>query len=625
VVFVVAAVAGLMSVAGPARAESGGTTRSWALTRDAHGHVHVVRGDAAARAVMDNRVGRMTTQVLSYEEERPVHVLGDALRPQQWALDAVSYEATWAATRGAGVIVAVVDTGVLATHEDLKGSVIAGTDLASDAAIYDPAGTGGVDPGGHGTHVAGIIAAHPDNGVGIAGAAPGVKIMPVRVLNALGSGSSSDVADGIIWAADHGARVINLSLGGGPSAGMQAAMQYALTKEAVVVAAAGNGYETGNTPTYPAAYPEAIAVAAVDRNLNHASFSNTGSYVDIAAPGDLIWSAWGQGPHEYGLASGTSMATPYVAAAAALVIAENPNLSAASVTSILKATAKDLGPPAVDHAFGYGLVSARKAVIRAMPQPVNRGSKGHGYWVTTIDGKVKAFGRAQWYGDLRGQKLSAPIIGSAPLPDGTGYWFAGVDGAVYHFGHARSYGDLRHRKVVPIVAFAATPTGKGYVLLGRNGHVFTFGDAHFLGSLGFVPRSPLRGMRLTATGQGYWMVTANGSVYAFGDARGRGLSVSRSLGIGIMSMATAPDDSGYWLSAADGRVFAVGVANMGTLRSSVRSLLGIPYSPLVSTNALVTKDGYYILGMNGSVYGFGAAKYFGSLSGVWAVNLMLMP
>jgi subtilisin family serine protease len=246
----------------------------------------------AAVAGMDNRLGRKSEAVLTEEQDAPVHLLAtnDALRGDQWALNAVDFESAWRTSTGAGVIVAVVDTGVRGTHQDLAGSVIPGTDLASDAASYDAARNGEVDPGGHGTHVAGIIAAHPNNGVGIAGAAPGAKIMPIRVLDANGSGSSSDVAQGIIWAVDHGARVINLSLGGGPSPGMQVAIQYALAHQVVTFAAAGNSYQSGNAPTYPAAYPEAVAVGAINGYLQHASFSNTGSYVDLVAPGDLIWS-----------------------------------------------------------------------------------------------------------------------------------------------------------------------------------------------------------------------------------------------------------------------------------------------------------------------------------------------
>ncbi len=329
VVAAAAIVAGVTAAGSGSSAQAAEATKGlWAVTRDGGGHMHVVRGMAAAVASMDNRLGRVSAQVVSSEQDETVKVLStnDALRPQQWAFDAVDFESAWKLSTGAGVTVAVVDTGVLGTHEDLAGSVLPGLDLAADASTYDHAGNGEVDPAGHGTHVAGIIAAHANNGVGIAGAAPGARILPVRVLDASGSGSSSDVAEGIIWAADHGARVINLSLGGGPSPGMQIAIQYALSKQVVTFAAAGNAYQDGNQPTYPAAYPEAVAVAAIDQSLNHASFSNTGSYVDIAAPGDLIWSTYGTGRSQYALMSGTSMATPYATATAALVLAESPNL-----------------------------------------------------------------------------------------------------------------------------------------------------------------------------------------------------------------------------------------------------------------------------------------------------------
>ena len=303
----------------------------WSITRDPGGHLHVVRGLNAAVATMDNRLGRPSDQVLSTEQDETVRVLND----QRRVATRSSGRSTRSTSKGPGRSRTVPASRSRSSTPVCSGPTrtspvrsCPGLDLAADASTYDHAGNGEVDPAGHGTHVAGIIAAHANNGVGIAGAAPGVKILPVRVLDASGSGSSSDVAEGIIWAADHGARVINLSLGGGPSPGMQIAMQYALSKQVVTFAAAGNAYQDGNLPTYPAAYPEAIAVAAIDSNLQHADFSNTGSYVDLAAPGDLIWSTYGQGHSQYALMSGTSMATPYATATAALVLGENPNLSA---------------------------------------------------------------------------------------------------------------------------------------------------------------------------------------------------------------------------------------------------------------------------------------------------------
>jgi subtilisin family serine protease len=611
-------------------AAAGAATKGlWAVTRDASGHLHVERGMAAAVATMDNRLGRNADAVLSEEQDQPVHLLAtnDPLRSQQWALNAVDFESTWSASTGAGVIVAVVDTGVRATHEDLVGSVIPGTDLAADAvAAHDTAMNGEVDPEGHGTHVAGIIAAHPNNGVGIAGAAPGAKIMPIRVLDSTGSGSSSDVAQGIIWAVDHGARLINLSLGGGPSPGMQTAIQYALAHQVVTFAAAGNSYQTGNQPTYPAAYPEAVAVGAINSSLQHASFSNTGSYVDLAAPGDLIWSTYGGGDTQYALMSGTSMATPYATATAALALGENPKLTAAQLIHAVEASAIDLGAPGRDPVFGYGLINPRGALIDALPPLVNYGTKGNGYWVVTADGHARPFGGARFYGDMGGRPLSAPIVAAARTPSGRGYWMVGSNGAVYSFGDAQYRGGLLGRRLAaPIVGIAASPLGMGYILLGRDGGVFAFGDAGFYGSTGgWRLRAPVLDVTMTRDGRGYWFVAADGGVFSFGDAQFHGSTGAMTLSEPVRSMTAAANGSGYWMVADDGGIFAFDVPFEGSL-PRVRSVYGFPYVPTVRMRSLPSNDGYYLLGINGTVWAFGDARYFGSLSGTWAVDLMQVP
>ncbi len=616
--------AGSAGSAGAAEATQG----QWAVTRDGSGHMHVVRGLNAAVATMDNRLGRHTEQLLSAESDEKVHLLStnDALRPQQWALNAVDFESAWSISTGAGIKVAVVDTGVLGTHEDLAGSVVAGIDLASDQATYDHADNGEVDPAGHGTHVAGIIAAHPNNGVGIAGAAPGVKIMPVRVLDATGSGSSSNVAEGIIWAAEHGARVINLSLGGGPSPGMQVAIQYALSKQVLTFAAAGNSYQDGNQPSYPAAYPEAIAVAAINQSSQHASFSNTGSYVDISAPGDLIWSTYGQGHAQYALMSGTSMATPFATATAALILGEKPSLGAAELRQIVEGSATDLGPAGRDNTYGYGLINPRGGLLAVSPERVNAGTKGHGYWVVTVDGHVNVFGGAHFYGDLRNVPLASPIVAAARTSDGRGYWLTGSDGAVYAFGDAKYHGGLAGMHLnSPIVGMAAAPEGDGYILLGRDGGIFAFGAAHFYGSTGgWHLNAPVLDMTMTSDGRGYWFVAADGGVFTFGDAHFHGSTGSMRLAQPVKSMTAAANGNGYWMVADDGGIFAFNVPFEGSL-PRVRDLYGYPYVSSVRMRSLPSNDGYYILGLNGTVWAFGNAKYFGSLSGSWAVDLMQAP
>ena len=293
------------------------------MTQAADGHVDVATGPDATQVATDAADGTGPA-VISVQPDQVVHSLAiaghenDPMRGQQWALDRTTFESSWTMTRGSGVIVAVIDSGVEATTRTSRARCSRGKDYVN------PGDDGRIDPDGHGTHVAGIIAAHINNGVGIDGAAPGVRILPVRVLDANGAGVASNVAKGIIWAADHGARVINLSLGGDKSAGLQQAIRYANHKRAVVVAAGGNNAQAGNAPMYPAAFPETIAVASVNSDLTHSVFSNTGNYLDVSAPGDTIVSTWGTSPTAYAAASGTSMATPYVAAEAALVIAAAP-------------------------------------------------------------------------------------------------------------------------------------------------------------------------------------------------------------------------------------------------------------------------------------------------------------
>ena len=293
----------------------------------------------------------------------------------QWALNPAtsSFVGAWRYSRGGGIKVAVIDTGVAAGHPDLAGRVMAGHEFLGG---IDRDRSPMIDDCGHGTHVAGTIAAIPDNGIGIAGAAPRVRILPVRVLSAANNcgGWSSDVAKGIIWAANHGARVINLSLGGpGPDSALARAVRYARSKGAVVVAAAGNNHGTctpyRNRTIYPGATTGVIGVAAIDSALNHACFSNTGSYVDLAGPGVGILSTVtvGGNPYNYGYASwsGTSMATPHVAAAAALVLAYRPTCTPDQVEQRLEASAVRLPRYTYGNArlYGAGLVDPTKAIL----------------------------------------------------------------------------------------------------------------------------------------------------------------------------------------------------------------------------------------------------------------------
>ena len=275
----------------------------------------------------------------------------DPLLDQQWGLTAIGAPSVWSITRGAGVTVAVIDSGS-GPHPDLDANMEVGRTIFGS---IDSAGMSDVDADkGHGTHVAGIIAAAADNGIGGAGVAPQVRILPIRALDSLGSGDSKDVSKSVRFAVDSGAKVINLSLGGElESPSLTSAIQYAVDRNVLVVAAAGNGTASA-APKWPAASDLTLAVTAVDRTNNVTSFDQRGDYIDLAAPGTSILST---ARNDYALQSGTSMAAAFVSGAAALLFAAQPSITAAQVRDILQRTATDIGSPGRDTTFGYGLVN----------------------------------------------------------------------------------------------------------------------------------------------------------------------------------------------------------------------------------------------------------------------------
>ena len=274
----------------------------------------------------------------------------DPLLDQQWGLTAIGAPSVWSITRGAGVTVAVLDSGS-GPHPDLDANLDAGRTMFGS---IDSAGVIDVDLAGHGSHVAGIIAAVADNALGGSGVAPQTRILPIRVLDSLGSGDSKDVSKAVRFAVDSGVKVINLSLGGATeSTTLTAAIQYAVDHNVLVVAAAGNG-AADSTPKWPAASDLALAVTAVDRNNGVTSFDQRGDYIDLAAPGSLILST---ASNDYKIQSGTSMAAAFVTGAAALLFAAQPSITALQVRDILQRTATDIGAPGRDTTFGYGLVN----------------------------------------------------------------------------------------------------------------------------------------------------------------------------------------------------------------------------------------------------------------------------
>jgi serine protease len=314
----------------------------------------------------------------------------------QWSLDQLRAPQAWQTSNGSGQVIAVVDSGVDLDHPDLSAKLVAGATFTGCPAQPNGCGNGDWESGNttdppspHGTHVAGIAAAATGNAVGVAGAAPNASIMPVKVLTDAG-GSFEEVAAGIRWAADHGADVINLSLGALP--GVQAlalvgeldeakqAIEYAVSRGVVVVAAAGNDF--ASICGEPGFAPNALCVVATDRNEARAAYSNFAVSQDmnvVAAPGgaavlacadDVISSVpagsestCGAGRPGYDFYAGTSMATPHVAGVAALLTAQGR--SVAQVYSVLKSTARTPGAAlrgTYTPTYGFGIVDAAAAV-----------------------------------------------------------------------------------------------------------------------------------------------------------------------------------------------------------------------------------------------------------------------
>lgn len=274
----------------------------------------------------------------------------------QWNLAAIHAEQSWNLGKGTeDVTVAVLDSGVQVDHPDLGGKLLQGINFIEQ-------GASPTDDVGHGTHVAGIIAAGVNNYEGVAGLSWYNRVLPAKVLDSTGAGTTYSVAEGIIWATDQGAKVINMSLGNYASAQfLHDAIRYAYDRDVVLIAASGN--DNTERPGYPAAYPEVFAVAATDESGNRASFSNYGDYIDVAAPGLGIASTYPGS--QYAALSGTSMATPHVAALAALMRSANPLLSNEEIMELMRSTADDLGDPGHDKYFGHGQINMARALQAA--------------------------------------------------------------------------------------------------------------------------------------------------------------------------------------------------------------------------------------------------------------------
>jgi Subtilase family len=575
------------------------------------------RGDWPAMSVVTVPASRADAELTRFQQRADVlyaqmdHELeaqvlpNDPSFPSQGYMTTIGAPQAWDVTRGSpNVLVAVLDTAVATdatTHPDLVGKVLPSVDLIDYTC--DP-GTSTID---HGTAVTGLIAAATNNGFGIAGLGWNTTVLPIRVLCDNGRGRSSVIANGIRTAADQGAGIINISIAPtilpGECASASAenqvlaeAITYAQTRGVIVVAAAGNS--ACDQPVPPASLPGVIAVGSAEADDSVSSFSNRGTWVDLIAPGRNVLSIVKSGaPRTF---TGTSFASPLVAATAALIVADHPNISADGVVRRLREGSDQVAGTGSLMAWGRLDAGASLAAPTA------------GYWMTTDRGRVVPFADAGVHGSI-GTTPAAPIAAMAPSATGRGYWTAGADGTVTGFGDAAVAGGLNGIPLNrPIVGMAATATGRGYWLVASDGGIFAFGDAVFHGSTGDLTlNSPIVGMAATPTGLGYWLVAADGGVFAFGDARFQGSMGGISLFRPVVGMAPTATGQGYWMVASDGGVFAFGDAFFhGSTGGTVLN------QPVVGMTPSAGGGGYWFVARDGGVFAFGEAPFLGSGVGI---------
>lgn len=389
--------------------------------------------------------------------------------PSQWNLARINAVPGWSLSMGsAEVIIAVLDTGVTLNHPDLIQKLVPGYNFIRN-------NNNPTDDNGHGTHVAGIAAAATNNGVGIAGVGYQTRIMPVKVLDAGGGGSTSDVAAGINFAINNGAKVISMSLGGSSgSSTMQSAVNLAWNNDVVLVGAAGNGGSAAKT--FPSAYDNVIAVGATDPNDQRADFSNYGFWVDVAAPGSSITSTSREGG--YKLMSGTSMAAPHVAGLAALLWA---HLGLGSDASLIRSRIETNVLP-VGSWVAKGRIDAERALFNFGPAEPIRNAIAP----ATFDSEV---------GNLLGGSLNAIVASDNARVDLAGVSSAGGKRARFRVSGSPSWGETRMAVEVGVEA-NTSPGGVIYCWLWN----WNSGTWNLIGSQNYGSSDREQVFRTTDTG-----------------------------------------------------------------------------------------------------------------------------
>lgn len=366
-----------------------------------------INSDTELQKVMNKYRTKQEVELVQPNYVYKASTINDIYRNNQWGLNLIEAEGAWSVSpsMGQGIKIAVLDSGIDLDHEDLAANIIGGYN-AINGGSYD-------DDDGHGTIVAGIIGAIPNNSVGGAGVAGKASLLAVKVLDKDGYGTSESISKGIRWAADNDADILNLSLGANQDDPLiKQAIDYAYNKGCVIIAAAGNDFS--DSVSYPAAYSNVIAVSALNEANGLADFSNYGPEIDIAAPGVNIFStapnhSTSCGVTNYGYASGTSMSAPYVSGVAALIKAQNPALTPNEIKQILVNNTYDLGNAGNDILYGYGALNSFKSlggISNALYKKVNGDSfeDNNGYILSktynsssSIKGNIYPKNDSDWY------------------------------------------------------------------------------------------------------------------------------------------------------------------------------------------------------------------------------------
>jgi hypothetical protein len=512
-----------------------------------------------------------------------------------------------------GPRIASIDTGVVTSHEDLAGKV----DVQRD---YTGVTNG--DSCGHGTNVAGVLAANTNNAKGMSSISWGAHLGSyIALYCTLTSqvGNDTMMANAMNGAVADGSKVISMSLAG-PSPSvcsgyLQAAVTNTVNNGRLLVAAAGNS--TSNQAGWPNSCSGVYSVGSVGSGDSYSSFSNYGPWVSLAAPGENITvtatssvnaNAGCPGPNGYSMCNGTSFAAPLVAAVANGLF--QLGATRASVITYLARHAKAITCP-----YGGGQCGAGRLQAGLTMQAWHFGTAvagqstttGAGYWLFDSKGVVGHLGDAGWCGDASDIALARPIVAGDGGSNSSYILFA-QDGGVFNYCGQGFYGSMGGRPLnCNIVGGKLTPSRSGYWEVGCDGGIFNFGDAQFLGSRGGQPLNcAIVGMDHAPFGQGYWEVGCDGGIFNYGTAGFFGSMGGQVLNAPITAFAATASGQGYWEVARDGGIFAFGDAQF------FGSMGGQPNVPPIVGLIAFGSTGYCEVGNNGALYCFGSAQYMGN-------------